>query len=143
MFLRHFHRGADLDERSFTNARAILAGVGPSFAILHQFGPKGKCSALGGLGGMQTATMLHQERALFIARLAKPHLMPRAIDVFFLEGARRHAREFGRSFEIVFRQVDETVLVATIDAASLAGETESVDFSHFFEDARSPYDERG
>ena len=87
--------------------------------------------------------MLQQERALFIARLAEPHLMARAIDVFFLEGARRHTREFRGSLEVVFRQVDETVLIAAVDAASLAGEAESVYLSHFFEDAISPYDEYG
>lgn len=75
---------------------------------------------------MNRAPVTFKERALFVGRLAKPYLVPRAIDILGLEGLRRCPDEFRRALEIGFGQVDETLLVATIDAATLAGEAKAL-----------------
>jgi hypothetical protein len=46
-----------------------------------------------------------------------------AIYVLALEGALRHAEEYGRARDIVLRQVDETFTLATGSAAGLALES--------------------
>lgn len=131
VLFRHFHRGADLDERTFADARTILTGAIPLGAIFDQFRPERERSALRGLGRMQAAAMRQQKRTLFFARLAKSHLMARAVHVLFLERARRHVHEFRGSPQVVFRQIDEPFLIATVDAASLAGEAEAGHFLGF------------
>jgi len=61
-----------------------------------------------------------QERALFVRRLAEPHLVARAVDILFLEGLGRHPDKLRGSFEVRFGQIDKSLLVAAIDAAALA-----------------------
>ena len=48
--------------------------------------------------------------------------MTRAVNELPLKLNARHTNKFRRGGEIVFAQVDEPLLVATIDAAALAGE---------------------
>jgi hypothetical protein len=73
---------------------------------------------------MQAATVLQQEGALFFARLAEADLVSGAVDVLFFERGGRHAGELGGALEVVFGQIDETILITAVDTAVLAGEAE-------------------
>src|SRR5579862_5751063 len=97
--------------------------------MLEHFGPEGEGAALGRLRRMDAATVVEQERALFVGRFTETALVAGAIDVLGFEGAPRHAGEFGDALDVVFGQVDESLLVAAVDAAALAGETDTV-FTH-------------
>ena len=70
--------------------------------------------------------MLLKKRTLLIRRLAQPHLVARAIDVFFLERFCAHAGELRGALEVILRQIDPAIHIAAVDAAGLAGETEGV-----------------
>ena len=70
--------------------------------------------------------MSFQERALFVGRLAEPHLVARTVDVLLLEGFRRHPDELGGPLEISFGQIDKSLLVTAIDAAALASKLEGI-----------------
>jgi len=68
----------------------------------------------------------NQEGTLLFARLSEAHLMAGAIDVLLFKGAGRHADEFGGAKEIGLGEIDESGLIATGDAAGLAGEVDAV-----------------
>ena len=70
--------------------------------------------------------MLQKKRALLFSRFTESQLVAGAIDVLFFKRARGHAHEFRAAEEIVLGQVDEARLIATVDAATLAGEAEAV-----------------
>jgi hypothetical protein len=73
----------------------------------------------------------NEERTLPVAGLAKTHLMARAIHVLFFECARGHASELGGADEIGFGEIDEAILIATGDAAGLAGEADAVHHMYY------------
>ena len=101
LLLSDLHRGTDLNQRPFSDARAESRRAVPFLAILHQFRPERKRPALRRLRGMDAASMVQKERALLVGRLAESQLVARAIDVFLLERARRHAGELRRARQIV------------------------------------------
>jgi hypothetical protein len=49
-----------------------------------------------------------------------------AVDVFLLEGAGGQAHELGGALEVGPGQIDETLLIAAVDASSLACETKRI-----------------
>src|SRR5262249_667612 len=68
--------------------------------------------------------MSFQERTLPVARFAESQRMRRPIDVPGLESPRGHADEFRRAFQVGFRKIHESVLIAAIAASALAFKTE-------------------
>ena len=122
----NLHGRADLYQRTFSDSRAILSRAIPGALVFDQLRPKRKRAALGWLGGMNRAAAALQEWALLVGRLAKTHLVPCAIDILGLEGARRHTHEFGGPLEIGLGQVNEAFLIAAIDAPALAGKAYGV-----------------
>ena len=72
---------------------------------------------------MNRTTVVFEEWALLIRRLAKPHLAAGPVNIFGLERARRHPDKFCGTFEVGFGQIDEAFLIAAIDAPGLAGKT--------------------
>jgi hypothetical protein len=70
--------------------------------------------------------MSGQEGTLFVRRLAKPHLVARAVDVLFLKGLGRHPDELRGSPQVFLGEVDVSILVAAVDATALASEPERV-----------------
>src|SRR5689334_25297211 len=69
---------------------------------------------------MNRAAPILQEVAVRRARNSQPQSFTRAIDVSFLEGARRHAQELGCPRQVLFRQPDEPPLRATFGTSGLA-----------------------
>src|SRR5258708_97766 len=106
------HRVADLNQRTFTDARAKLSGALPCVATLHDFRPKRECPALRRFARMNRATAAYKKRALPIRRFAKAHLMRGAIHVLLFERGRRHAHVLRRALQIFFVQIDEAFLIA-------------------------------
>ena len=96
------HSRPDLNQRPFADPRAVLRRTIPLAPALDQLGPKRERPALRGLGGVNGTAVSRQERALFIGRLAEPHLVARAVDVLFLEYLWRDADKLRGSFEVSF-----------------------------------------
>ena len=58
LLIGHLNRGADLDERTFSNAGTKFRGLVPLRAIFDDFRPEGKSAALGRLGGVNAAAVV-------------------------------------------------------------------------------------
>src|SRR6185295_6577714 len=96
------HGRPDLNQSPFSDSGAILRRTIPLALALDQLRPERKRPALRRLTRMDGAAVSGQERALFVRRLAEPHLVASAVDVLLLKGLRRHADELGGPFEVGF-----------------------------------------
>ncbi len=77
---------------------------------------------------MDRTAAIAQKRALRIARHSQPPPILRAIDVLAFERDLGHPEKLRRARNILLRQIDEALLLATSRAARLAFESQS--FSH-------------
>ena len=103
LLFRDLHGRPDLNQRTLANPWAILRRTIPLTPALDQLRPVRERPALRRLGRMYGAAMSSQERALFLRRFAEPHLVARAVYIFFLECLRRQADKLCGSFEVGFR----------------------------------------
>lgn len=120
------HRRADLDQLAFTDARAVLRRAIPFPTAFDQFRPERKRAALRRLSRMNRAAVAFEERALLFRRLAEPHLVARPVNIFLFKCPRRHPHEFRGALQVGFGQVDKALLVAAINAPTLARKAKRV-----------------
>ncbi len=119
-----FEGCSNLDQRPLADAGAEARGLAPCAAGGDEFGPEGEEAALGRLGGMDGAAVFEKEGALAVAGFAESEQMAGAVDVAAFELRGVQSQEARGAAQIVFRQIDEALLVAAAGAAGLAGEAE-------------------
>jgi hypothetical protein len=110
----------NLDQRSFANSRTVLGRFRPSARVVHQLGPEWENPALGRLRRMNPAAAILQEVAMPAARHPESHTVGGSVYILTLESSRRHPYKLGRTHQILLRQVDKSLLLATFRTSRLA-----------------------
>jgi len=118
--LRDAAGGFDVDERSFADSWTLLRRFQPFAFVIHQFRPVRKGLALQWLRGVNGTAIRLQKGTLRVARNPQTAQVFRPVDISLLEHSRLDAQIRGEAHDIVFGQVDETLLFATFYAAGLA-----------------------
>lgn len=121
-------RGFDLNERAFSDARAVRRGLTPAAAAVDQFRPERKNPALNRLGRMDGTASFLQKRAVRRPRHTQAAQIAGPVNVLLFEARPRQTQESRGTRNIAFGEVHVTLLAAAGSAPGLAFEPQT--FGH-------------